>query len=125
MLQAFRARKHQMVLNSWAPDYFDPHSNADTFAHNDDDSDTPKIKPLAWRTHWLIPELSKQTLAAAQEPDTQKRKAMYEDLQKKVTDDGSFILMFQDAYPTALRSNVKGFKLGLFADFNYYRTISK
>jgi peptide/nickel transport system substrate-binding protein len=46
-LQIFRARKHQMVLNSWAPDHFDPHSNADTFAHNDDDSDTPKIKPLA------------------------------------------------------------------------------
>jgi peptide/nickel transport system substrate-binding protein len=125
MLQAFRARKHQMVLNSWAPDYFDPHSNADTFAHNDDDSDTPKIKPLAWRTHWLVPELSKETLAAAKEADTAKRKQMYEDLQKKVTDDGPFILMFQDAYPTALRSNIKGFKLGLFADFNYYRTISK
>src|SRR6266851_615624 len=76
-LQTFRARKHQMVLNSWAPDYFDPHSNADTFAHNDDDSDTPKIKPLAWRTHWFIPELTKQTLEAASEIDSDKRKSEY------------------------------------------------
>ena len=125
MLQAFRARKHQMVLNSWAPDYKDPHSNADTFAHNDDDSDTPKIKPLAWRTHWLIPEITKETLAASKEPDTKKREQMYQDLQKKVTDDGPFILMFQDKYQVALRSNVKGYKLGIFADFNYYRTVSK
>jgi peptide/nickel transport system substrate-binding protein len=124
-LQTFRSRKHQMVLNSWAPDYFDPHSNADTFAHNDDDSDTPKIKPLAWRTHWLIPDITKQTLAAAKEVDTEKRKKEYEDLQKKVTDDGPFILMFQDANPVAMRSNIKGFKLGLFADFNYYRTVTK
>jgi peptide/nickel transport system substrate-binding protein len=124
-LQTFRSRKHQMVLNSWAPDYFDPHSNADTFAHNDDDSDTPKIKPLAWRTHWLVPELTKLTLAAAKEIDTEKRKKEYEDLQKTVTDDGPFVLMFQNANQVALRSNIKGFKLGLFEDFNYYRTISK
>ena len=50
---------------------------------------------------------------------------MYEDLQKKVTDDGPFILMFQDKYQVAMRSNVKNFKLGIFADFNYYRTVSK
>jgi hypothetical protein len=44
---------------SWEPDYFDPHSNAETFAHHDDDSDRPKVKPLAWRNHWYIPELTK------------------------------------------------------------------
>jgi peptide/nickel transport system substrate-binding protein len=124
-LQVFRARKHQMVLNSWAPDYFDPHSNADTFAHNDDDSDTPKIKPLAWRTHWYIPELSKDTLAAAKEIDTEKRKAEYAALQKKVTDEGPFVIMFQNANQVASRANVKGFKTGLFEDFNFYRTITK
>ncbi len=124
-LQIFRARKHQMVLNSWAPDYFDPHSNADTFAHNDDDSDTPKIKPLAWRTHWLVPELSKETLAAAKEVDTEKRKAEYAAIQKKVTDEGPFVIMFQNANQVASRANVKGFKTGLFEDFNFYRTVTK
>jgi peptide/nickel transport system substrate-binding protein len=125
MLQAFRARKTQLVLNSWAPDYKDPHSNADTFAHNDDDSDTPKIKPLAWRTHWYVPDVTKDTLAASREPDTAKRVKEYEALQKKVTDDGPFILMFQDKYMVVSRANVKNFKLGVFADFNYYRVVSK
>jgi peptide/nickel transport system substrate-binding protein len=124
-LQVFRARKHQMVLNSWAPDYFDPHSNADTFAHNDDDSDTPKIKPLAWRTHWFVPELTKKTLAAAKEVDTEKRKAEYVELQKVVTAEGPFIIMFQNANQVASRASVKGFKTGLFEDFNFYRTITK
>jgi peptide/nickel transport system substrate-binding protein len=124
-LQIFRARKHQLVLNSWAPDYFDPHSNADTFAHNDDDGDTPKIKPLAWRTHYYIPEMTKLTLAAAKEVDTEKRKAMYADLQKKVTDEGPFVIMFQNANQVASRADVKGFKTGLFEDFNFYRTITK
>jgi peptide/nickel transport system substrate-binding protein len=124
-LQVFRARKHQLVLNSWAPDYFDPHSNADSFAHNDDDSDTPKIKPLAWRTHWYIPELSKLTLTAAEEVDTEKRKAEYAELQKKVTDDGPFVIMFQNANQVASRVEVKGFKTGLFEDFNFYRVITK
>ncbi len=125
MLQAFRARKTQLVLNSWAPDYKDPHSNADTFAHNENDADNAPTKPLAWRTLWFIPEISKETLAASKEPDTKKREQMYQDLQKKVTDDGPFILMFQDKYPIAMRTNVKNFKLGIFADFNYYRTVSK
>jgi peptide/nickel transport system substrate-binding protein len=124
-LQIFRARKHQMVLNSWAPDYFDPHSNADTFAHNDDDSDAPAVKPLAWRTHWYVPELTKQSLAAAKEIDTEKRKAMYEALQKTVTDEGPFVIMFQNANQVASRANVNGFKTGLFEDFNFYRTVTK
>src|SRR5260221_753139 len=124
-LQTFRARKHQMVLNSWAPDYFDPHSNADTFAHNDDDSDTPKIKPLAWRTHWFIPELTKKTLIAAKEVDTDKRKAEYAELQKVVTAEGPFVIMFQNANQVAARDSVKGFKTGLFEDFNFYRTVTK
>ena len=125
VLNIFRARKQQLVLNYWAPDYFDPHSNADTFAHNDDDSDTPKIKPLAWRTHWYIPDLTKQTLAAAKEIDTEKRKAEYAALQKTVTDTGPFVIMFQNANQVASRADVKGFKTGLFEDFNFYRTITK
>ena len=36
-----------MVLISWTPDYLDPHSNADTFAHNDDDADDAPS-----RTRW-------------------------------------------------------------------------
>ena len=62
----YRGREHQIAMLSWGPDYFDPHTNADTFVHNDDNSDTPKIKPIAWRNKWFIPDITKEMLAAAQ-----------------------------------------------------------
>ena len=125
VLGIHRARKHQMLLTSWTPDYLDPHSNADTFAHNDDDSDGAKSHPLAWRSHWFIPEITAKMQAAAQEVDTAKRKADYEALQKQVTDEGPFILMFQPANQVASRANVHGYKPGIIEDLYFYRTITK
>ena len=121
----YRGRKHQMVGWSWTPDYLDPHSNADTFAHNDDDSDGAKSHPLAWRSHWFIPDITAKMKAAAQEVDTANRKADYEALQKQVTDDGPFILMFQPANQVASRANVHGYKPGIIEDLYFYRTITK
>jgi peptide/nickel transport system substrate-binding protein len=121
----YRGRKHQAVVISWTPDYLDPHSNADTFAHNDDDSDEAKSHPLAWRAHWYIPDITAKMKAAAQEVDTEKRKAAYEALQKQVTDDGPFILMFQPANQVASRVNVQGYKPGIIEDLYFYRTITK
>lgn len=125
VLGTYRSRKHQLLLVNWGPDYFDPHTNADAFARNTDNSDKPATKPLAWRNSWYIPEISAETAAAAKELDTKKRIAMYEDLQKKVTDDGPFILMFQTAQPVAFRNNVTGFKAGLTEDLSFYRLTHK
>jgi peptide/nickel transport system substrate-binding protein len=125
VLGIYRGRKHQMVLISWTPDYLDPHSNADTFAHNDDDSDGAKSHPLAWRNHWVAPDVSAKMKAAAQEVDLAKRKADYEALQKTVTDEGPFILMFQPANQVASRANVHGYKPGIIEDLYFYRTITK
>jgi peptide/nickel transport system substrate-binding protein len=41
--------------------------------------------------------MTKETLVAAREIDDAKRKAEYEALQRKVTDDGPFVIMFQNA----------------------------
>ena len=125
VLGTYRARKHQLLLVSWGPDYFDPHTNADAFARNTDNSDKPATKPLAWRSGWYIPEISKETADAAKELDTAKRIALYEDIQKKVTDDGPFILMFQTSQPVATRANVTGFKNGLTEDITFYRLTAK
>ena len=125
VLGTYRGRKHELLLVSWGPDYFDPHTNADAFAHNDDNSDTPKVKPLAWRNKWYIPEITQQMLAAAKELDTKKRQDMYVDLQKKVTDEGPFILMFQNTNQVARRVTVTGFNPGITEDLNFYRTIKK
>ena len=60
-----------------------------------------------------------------QEIDPAKRKAMYEELQKKVTDDGPYILMFQPANQVASRANVQGYKPGIIEDLYFFRTITK
>ena len=53
LLTKYRAREHQMLMVYWGPDYMDPHTNADGFAHNLDNSDAATSgKPLAWRNSW-------------------------------------------------------------------------
>ena len=119
-----RARKHQMNLVSWTPDYLDPHTNAGVFALNDDDADD-KPKPLAWRDHFFDPKMNAMTMAAVKETDPKKRDAMYAELQKKLTDEGPFILMFQPLTPVGTRVNVKGYKPGIVEDTYFLRTITK
>ncbi|SDR37016.1 peptide/nickel transport system substrate-binding protein [Rhizobiales bacterium GAS113] len=125
VITKYRARQHQALLLYWGPDYMDPHSNADSFARNTDNSDNAKLKPLAWRNSWDIPELTKQTDAAVRERDSEKRAEMYQDLQRKVMETGPFIIMFQDAKQVAMRANVKNFVMGPTSDLVFYRLVTK
>ena len=119
-----RGRRHQMNLISWTPDYLDPHTNAGVFAMNDNDADD-KPKPLAWRDHYMDPQANAMTMAAVKETDPKKRDKMYADLQKKITDEGPYILMFQPLTPVASRTNVKGYKPGIVEDLYFLRMITK
>ena len=125
LLTKYRARQHQMLLVYWGPDYMDPHTNADSFARNVDNSDNPKSKPLAWRNSWDIPEISKMTDAAVRERDMKKREQDYLALQRKVLDEGPFIIMFQEAKQVAARANVKDFVVGPSADVVIYQLTTK
>ncbi len=125
VLTKYRARGHQMLIENWGPDFMDPHTNADTFARNTDNSDAPKSKPLAWRNSWDIPELSKRTDMAVRERDADKRKQMYLDLQKDVMDQGPIMIMFQDAVQLATRANIKGYVMGSSSDVVYYNLTTK
>jgi peptide/nickel transport system substrate-binding protein len=124
-LTKYRARNHEIYIGRWGPDYQDPHTNADTFAKNLDNSDDAKAKPLAWRNAWDIPEMSKKTDAAAKESDPQKRAQMYLELQREHQQTSPFVIMFQDIEVAAERANVKGFVLGPSFDSNFYRYITK
>jgi peptide/nickel transport system substrate-binding protein len=123
VLVEYRSRHHQMVIINWSPDYFDPHSNADSFAHDDDDSDGAKNHPLAWRNHYYDPEINKMMTAAAQELNADKRKAAYAALMKKHADEGPFIIMFQNSFQEAFRTNVKGYYASV--DYDNYRKVTK
>lgn len=125
VLTKYRARNHDITMFQWGADYRDPHSNAETFASNPDNSDDAKSKPLAWRNAWDIPELTKITAANLMERDSAKRAAVYGDLQRTVMNDGPFIVMFQETEVAAARKTVKGLALGPSFDTNYYAGISK
>ena len=59
------------------------------------------------------------------ERDQAKREKDYKVLQKKVMDEGPFIIMFQDTQQLATRSNVKHFVMGPSSDVVYYNLTTK
>ena len=124
-LTKYRARQHDMYIGGWGADYWDPHTNADTFARNPDNSENPKSKPLAWRNAWDIPDLTKQADAAALERDGKKRKAMYEKMQADFRKDSPFVMIYQQTEVAAMRSNVQGLKIGPTSDSTYMHKVSK
>ncbi|WOS61818.1 ABC transporter substrate-binding protein [Sinorhizobium fredii] len=124
-LTKYRARNHDMYIGQWGMDYFDPHSNADTFTNNPDNSDAGTNKTLAWRNAWDVPELSRKTKEALLERDSTKRAEIYKELQKSVLEDSPFVIIFQQTEVAGLRGNLKGFKLGPSFDTNYVWNVSK
>ncbi len=124
-LTKYRARNHDIYIGRWGPDYQDPHTNADTFARNPDNSDDAQSKPLAWRNAWEIPEMTAMADAAVLERDPAKRAEMYLEIQKLHQETSPFVIMFQDIETIAERSNVDGTIWGPSFDDNRYWKITK
>ena len=124
-LTKYRARTHDMYIGQWGADYWDPHTNADTFARNPDNSDNAKSKPLAWRNSWDIPALTRKADAAVLERDPAKRKAMYLEMQAEFRKDSPFVMLYQQTEVAAMRSDVQGLKLGPTSDTTYMFKVSK
>lgn len=124
-LTKYRARNHDIYIGQWGSDYWDPNSNAQTFAYNADNSDDSPLKTSAWRNAWDLPELSKQTDAALLESDTEKRAAIYEDIQRKVLADSPFAFIWQQVEVAGVSNKVEGYKLGPTFDSNYLSNVSK
>jgi peptide/nickel transport system substrate-binding protein len=120
-----RARQHDLALLRWGSDYFDPHSNAEAFSMNPDNGDDARNKTLAWRSAWEIPELTARTIAAVKETDTEKRVAMYEDLQRDHQKQSPFAIMLQELEVAVTRNNVRGLSIGVINDRTNYAAIAK
>lgn len=124
-LTKYRARNHDIYIGAWGPDYQDPHTNAETFAINENNADDAKSKTLAWRNSWDIPEMTKKTAALVLEQDAKKREAGYLEIQKEHQKTSPFVIMFQQIEVTAHRKGVDGFILGPSFDNNFYYNIAK
>ena len=123
-LDKYRAHNLDIWLGQWGPDYPDPHSNVKTFTVNDP-TDPDGKGNLADRFGWNSGPLSDAALAAVKEQDVEKRRADYEDLEKKQADASPFVYMFQGTHKTAVRSNVKGLVLGFTYSDDRYGAVSK
>ena len=124
-LTKYRARNHDLYIGQWGADYWDPHTNADTFARNPDNSDNAASKPLAWRNAWDIPELTKKADAAVLERDEAKRVEMYAELQRDLLKTSPFIIIYQMVETAGVRKNVQDFVLGATSDSTYVFKVSK
>ncbi|HEX3350821.1 MAG TPA: ABC transporter substrate-binding protein, partial [Acetobacteraceae bacterium] len=120
-----RARTHQLAMLQWGTDYFDPNSNAQAFCANPDDSDTSKLKILAWRSHFVDPQLTKMVDDAVKELNGEERIKMYEDMQKLSRERAPFAMMLQQIAIAVLGKGVKGFVVGPLPDYTRYAEVEK
>jgi len=122
----YRAREHELILARWSPDYVDPHSNADAFAHNPDNRPEAKLTGvLAWRNAWADPASNTLAVEARNELDLEKREAQYLDLQAMLQEKGPYVIMFQQNEQVARSNNVEGFVSGSNFDLVFYRNVTK
>jgi peptide/nickel transport system substrate-binding protein len=125
VLTKMRARQHQLLMNEWFPDYFDPNSNAQAFCADPDDSDNSKLKIIAWRCHFANKELTDDVAKAAEELDTAKRVAIYHKIQQLSWDDSPIAFVLEQKNVAVTRKNVTGFHLGPQSDFIRYGKTKK
>ena len=120
-----RARAHQLSLLVWGSDYYDPNSNAQAFCANSDDSESAAIKSVAWRSHFVDAELTREAEEAAKEIDAAKRVARYHAMQQQFWDRAPFALLLQQNTVAVLRKGVSGLVVGSLPYYTLYGQIQK
>jgi peptide/nickel transport system substrate-binding protein len=120
-----RARQHQLAMLKWGTDYFDPNSNSQAFCENPDDSDTSKLKILAWRSHFVDKQLMAESVAAAHELDPAKRIELYHTMQRQFMDRAPFAMLLQQNSVAVMAPGVSGFRVGPSPDYTHYSMIRK
>ena len=122
----YRARRHQLILAPWSPDYVDPHANADAFARNPDNRAQANLTGvLAWRNAWADDEVNAAVIRARDERDPAWRAELYRDLQRRLQVDGPYVIMFQQTEQIARRHTVAGLVTGPAFDQTWYRGVTK
>ena len=125
VLTKYRARHHDIFLGDWGPDYPDPHSNAEAFIVNPDNSDAAARKTPAWRNSWSDPALAARVAAAREERDPAIRAQLYRDLQRDHQQRAPFVFMYEYVEVAAHAADVDGFVIGRGPARNRYAAIKR
>jgi len=120
-----RARQHQIAMVRWGSDYLDPHSNAETFNINTDNSDAQKNRTLCWRSNWKNDDFTARAIEAQKEPDAKRRVALYERLQRDHQEQSPFVILAQQVEVAAMRKTTTGLELALLSDRSKYLGVTK
>jgi peptide/nickel transport system substrate-binding protein len=125
VLTKIRARQHQLAISLWGSDYFDPHSNAQTFCENTDNADDSKNRTSAWQQSWQDKALTAEAQAAVREEDAAKRVQMYQRMQQEVRERGPFAIMLQEVGTVVMRKPAAGLVQGPLSDRTVYARMTK
>ena len=120
-----RARQHELAMLRWGSDYMDPHSNAETFCMNPDNTDAAVNRTVAWRSSWQDKDLTDRAVANVKELDADKRVKEYERLQRDHQERSPFAIMLQQVEVAMMRKGTSGFEIGPLSDRSVYARIQK
>lgn len=112
---AYHRRDFQMYLLQWIYDYLDPDSFAKGFAHCDSVGDDATVRGPAWTARYVNPETTTLVEQAARELDLEKRRALYEQINAIIVDDGPFVFLY-----TSIRSYAARTEMAQFIDAPQY-----
>lgn len=120
-----RARQHELAMLRWGSDYMDPHSNAETFCINTDNTDAQTNRTVAWRSGWKDDELTRMAQQNVKETDAAKRVAVYEQMQRLHQQRSAFAIMLQEIEVAVMRQGTSDFEIGPLSDRTVYSRIKK
>ena len=123
--ELYRAQKHQFLVAGWGVDYADPDSLAKPFAHCCTTGPDAPVRQLAWRNMYVDCDTTFITEAAAKELDAEKRRAMYEEIQRRVLDKGPFVILYYPLLQANARGVVEGLELAPMESFTEFWGVYK
>jgi len=118
LYQRSRSRKYEMYMAGYGFNYPDANNIMLRFAYNPDNSDkSNETISIAWRAGWDPGPWINDTIRAAQvERDQDKRRAMYEELQKRYVASSPIIDLFQRLNVNVVGRNVTVFQSTMTGD---------
>jgi peptide/nickel transport system substrate-binding protein len=119
-----RGREYQSAMLAWQTGVPDAHGNASRLVFNPDNRPEAKLTQMpSWRAAFKSDELNAKITAALLEPDTDKRDALYADIQRDVMAKGPMAIMFQMYNIAVVRKEVKNWTWNGFQ--TYYAPVAK
>lgn len=123
--ELYRAQKHAFLVAGWGVDYADPDALAKPFAHCCTTGPEAPVRQLAWRNMYADCDTTALVEAAAKERDSEKRRAMYEEIQRRILHNGPYVILYYPLNQVVTRDVVKGLVLNPMLSFTEFWPVVK